>query len=157
MPPCFMEFIPYYHCSSRKPTALPTASPSPCASSRRRAPRARRARSRRRAEAAGGALQLSFDDPEGMGHKGLEGPQIFKSSFWKYIYIYRYIYIWLVVYLPLWKIWKSAGVMKFPIYGKIKAKFQTTNQISKYWGTQFWSIPEDMHGDNWYQLGEPKI
>ena len=28
--------------------------------------------------------------------------------------------IWLVVYLPLWKIWKSVGMMKFPKYGKIK-------------------------------------
>ena len=27
---------------------------------------------------------------------------------------------WLVVYLPLWKIWKSVGMMTFPIYGKIK-------------------------------------
>ena len=26
--------------------------------------------------------------------------------------------IWLVVYLPLWKIWKSVGMMTFPIYGK---------------------------------------
>ena len=26
--------------------------------------------------------------------------------------------IWLVVDLPLWKIWKSVGMMKFPIYGK---------------------------------------
>ena len=34
---------------------------------------------------------------------------------------------WLVVYLPLWKIWKSAGIMTFPIYGK-KKMFQTTNQ-----------------------------
>ena len=25
---------------------------------------------------------------------------------------------WLVVYLPLWKIWQSVGIMKFPIYGK---------------------------------------
>ncbi len=29
----------------------------------------------------------------------------------------------------LWKIWKSVGMMTFPIYGKIKAMFQTTNQI----------------------------
>ena len=36
---------------------------------------------------------------------------------------------WLVVDLPLWKIWKSVGMMKFPIYGKIKFMFQTTNQI----------------------------
>ena len=27
---------------------------------------------------------------------------------------------WLVVYLPLWRIWKSVGTMKFPIYGKIQ-------------------------------------
>ena len=27
---------------------------------------------------------------------------------------------WLVVYLPLWKIWKSVGMMTFRIYGKIK-------------------------------------
>ena len=36
--------------------------------------------------------------------------------------------IWLVVYLPIWKIWKSVGIMKFPIYGKIKFIFQTTSQ-----------------------------
>ena len=27
---------------------------------------------------------------------------------------------WLVVYQPIWKIWKSVGMMKFPIYGKLK-------------------------------------
>jgi hypothetical protein len=37
---------------------------------------------------------------------------------------------WLVVYLHLWKIWKSVGTMKFRIYGKsYKIIFQTTNQI----------------------------
>ena len=37
--------------------------------------------------------------------------------------------IWLVVYLPLWKIWKSVGMMTFPIEWKvIKFMFQT-NQI----------------------------
>ena len=30
------------------------------------------------------------------------------------------IYSWLVVDLPLCKIWKSVGMMTFPIYGKIK-------------------------------------
>ena len=30
---------------------------------------------------------------------------------------------------PLWKISKSVGMMKFPIYGKIKLIFQTTNQF----------------------------
>ena len=33
---------------------------------------------------------------------------------------------WLVVYLPLWKIWKSVGILN--MMGKIKAMFQTTNQ-----------------------------
>ena len=44
-----------------------------------------------------------------------------------------YIYIYLVggKNLPLRKMMelKSVGVMKFPIYGKIKFMFQTTNQI----------------------------
>ena len=37
---------------------------------------------------------------------------------------------WLVVGPPLWKIWKSIGMMRFPIYGKIKNGNQTTNQSS---------------------------
>ena len=37
-------------------------------------------------------------------------------------------HLWLVVYLPLWKIGKSIGMMTFPRYGKIKVMFQTTNQ-----------------------------
>ena len=32
---------------------------------------------------------------------------------------------------PLWKIWKSSGMMKFPIYGKIENGNQTTNQWRK--------------------------
>ena len=32
----------------------------------------------------------------------------------------------------LWKIWKSIGRMKFPIYRNIKVMFQTTNQIYIY-------------------------
>ena len=36
---------------------------------------------------------------------------------------------WLVVGPPLWKIWKSIGMIRNPIYGKIKLMFQTTNQI----------------------------
>ena len=43
------------------------------------------------------------------------------------IYIYTYYTGWW--FQPLWKIWKSVGMMKFPIYGKIKAMFQTTNQL----------------------------
>ena len=37
---------------------------------------------------------------------------------------------WLEVDLPLWKMmeWKSVGMMTFPIYGKMKFMFQTTNQ-----------------------------
>ena len=30
---------------------------------------------------------------------------------------------------PLWKIWKSVGMMRFPIYGKIQNGNQNTNQI----------------------------
>ena len=36
---------------------------------------------------------------------------------------------WLVVGPPLWKIWKSTGMISNPIYGKIKLMFQTTNQF----------------------------
>ena len=36
---------------------------------------------------------------------------------------------WLVVCLPLWKIWKSVGMI-IPIYGKIIQMSQTTNQIN---------------------------
>ena len=32
---------------------------------------------------------------------------------------------WLVVYLPPRKIWKSVGMMTFPIYGKIESMFQS--------------------------------
>ena len=39
-------------------------------------------------------------------------------------YKYRIHNSWLVVYLPLWKIWKSVGSMTFPIYGKIKKCFK---------------------------------
>ena len=35
---------------------------------------------------------------------------------------------WLVVGPPLWKIWKSIGMISNPIYGKIKHGNQTTNQ-----------------------------
>ena len=38
---------------------------------------------------------------------------------------------WLVVYLPLWKIWKSVGMMTFPTSGKIKKMFQTTRPDRK--------------------------
>ena len=40
--------------------------------------------------------------------------------FWRYLEIFEIlirINLWLVVYLPLWKIWKSIGMMTFPIYG----------------------------------------
>ena len=40
-----------------------------------------------------------------------------------------YYIIWLVVDLTLWKIWfRQLGLLWFPIYGKIKNMFQTTNQ-----------------------------
>ena len=36
---------------------------------------------------------------------------------------------WLVVYLPLWKIWTSIGMMTFPIYGKINRCSKPPNRI----------------------------
>ena len=42
-----------------------------------------------------------------------------------YIYIY-----WLVVYLPLWKIWKSVGMITFPYIMENKKVFETTNQYN---------------------------
>ena len=38
------------------------------------------------------------------------------------------IEIWLVVYLPLWTIWKSMGRMTSHILWKLKSMFETTNQ-----------------------------
>ena len=41
-----------------------------------------------------------------------------------------YISIWLVVYLPLWKIWvRQLGWWHSQLNGRIKAMFQTTNQL----------------------------
>ena len=45
---------------------------------------------------------------------------------------------WLVVYLPLWKIWVRQLGLLFPIYGKIKFMFQTTNQTPVLF---MWSFP----------------
>ena len=36
------------------------------------------------------------------------------------ILVFASTYVWLVADLPIWKIWKSGGMMTFPIYGKIK-------------------------------------
>ena len=40
---------------------------------------------------------------------------------------------WLVVEPPLWKIWKSIGMMNFPIYGKIKVMFQSPPTSYSYY------------------------
>ena len=37
---------------------------------------------------------------------------------------------WLVVYLPLWKIWVRQLGLLFPMYGKIKAMFQTNRKTN---------------------------
>ena len=53
--------------------------------------------------------------------------------------IYIYIYIMHILtgwwFQPLWKIWKSVGMMTFPIYGKIKFMFQTTKYLIYYMQT----------------------
>jgi hypothetical protein len=54
------------------------------------------------------------------GH-GCHGPKKYRYQWTqRFLFSVFTIYIWLVVYLPLWKIWKSVGIMTFPIYGKIK-------------------------------------
>ena len=50
------------------------------------------------------------------------------------------IQYWLVVDLPLWKIWKSVGMMTFPIYWKIIQMFETTNQNIYIYGVHGVSI-----------------
>ena len=59
-------------------------------------------------------------------------PWLLKVSVYpEFDHIQRLKQYWLVVGPPLWKIWKSIGMMTFPIYGKIKLMFQTTNQNNK--------------------------
>ena len=48
--------------------------------------------------------------------------------------------IWLVVGPPLWKIWKSIGMIRNPIYAKIKNGNQTTNQLWLATSTIFRSL-----------------
>ena len=57
--------------------------------------------------------------------------------------------IWLVVDLPLWKMMEcsSVGMMTFPIYGKIKFMFQTTNQLWKWMRTGGIPIVGNLHVD----------
>ena len=50
--------------------------------------------------------------------RGLRGDLRRSGGAWGYRY-FNILY-WLLVDLPLWKIWKSVGMMTFPIYGKIK-------------------------------------
>ena len=47
---------------------------------------------------------------------------------------------------PLWKIWKSIGMMTFPIYGKIKNVNQTTNQ---YKLSRRVRVPPGWYPSNW--------
>ena len=55
--------------------------------------------------------------------------------------------------------WKSVGMMTFPIYGKIKFRFQTTNQIKSpnimenkidVWNHQPANHSEEIFGHNWH-------
>ena len=54
-------------------------------------------------------------------------------------------HVWLVVYLPLWKIWVRQLGLLFPIYGKIKFMFQTTNQMLN-------PVPCSTHMNAWTSL-----
>ena len=56
------------------------------------------------------------------------------------------ICFWLVVGPPLWKIWKSIGMMTFPIYGKIK--FMATKPPTSVWLIQVKNHPWDVVTDH---------
>ena len=76
-----------------------------------------------------------------------------------FVFIYSNHHHWLVVDLPLWKIWKSIGMMTFPIYGKIYCKmFQTTiffhlsrraPWVSAWWPLWTTSINKRTNHDPW--------
>ena len=69
-----------------------------------------------------------------------------------YHMISSWIKIWLVVYLPLWKIWKSVGIIIPNIWKVIKFMFQTTNQQMIYplaiSHMACWTIPERLPWKN---------
>ena len=71
-----------------------------------------------------------------------------------YICIYIYIY-WLVVYLPLWKIWKSVGMITFPYIMENKKVFETTNQYNimgvhiQLLGISLKYTPKKNHSPSW--------
>ena len=83
------------------------------------------------------------------------------------LYIMDNLWIWLVVFLPLWKIWKSTGMMTFPIYGKIKVMFQTTNQFCVEFKLTRWCPPIhhgceggcawDFRGNHPHPMGSPRL
>ena len=54
-------------------------------------------------------------------------------------YIFFTMLYWLVVGRPLWKIWKSIGMIRTPIYGKMPNSWQpvTTNQFTILHGHSF--------------------
>ena len=57
---------------------------------------------------------------------------------------------------PFWKIWKSIGMMKFPIYGKIKLMFQTTplKNMKVNWDDE---IPNIWENKKWQPNHQPEI
>ena len=81
------------------------------------------------------------------------------------------IMIWLVVDLPLWKIWKSVGIMTVPIYGKIKNgpnhqpvhdscyfQLQRSSNLPQLGGSWWWhnaspqrlvTIKDEINGNKW--------
>ena len=76
---------------------------------------------------------------------------------------------WLVVYPPLWKIWKSVGMMTFPISAKIKSMFQSPPTRQVFFGQQpaahvytnnSWSLEIHARGSSlddcpWWSFGRP--
>ena len=52
------------------------------------------------------------------------------------------IYYWSVVGPPLWKIWKSIGMMRFPIYGKIQKMATKPPTRIRFSHWLIWRYPE---------------
>ena len=64
---------------------------------------------------------------------------------------------WLVVGPPLWKIWKSIGMISNPIYGKIKNGNQTTNQNVWAFLLRNSIFPPQSHGQIHFVLAQSPI
>ena len=83
--------------------------------------------------------------PSSKGHSFRQNRNAFPTGFLSVARKSAGNWNWLVVGPPLWKIWKSIGMMRFPTYGKIKNGNQTTNQERKVEEWLFQRVPRGGH------------